>query len=75
MLALKVVESSHDSSEPSHVAEEETQVISPGTKLLSKGITTAEGIFTFPSISFPIENIDDVLIICLGDLSQRLLLN
>jgi len=45
-------------------------VIPPGTELLPKGIDTAEGIFSFPPMSFLIENIDDVLIICLSKLSQ-----
>ena len=66
--------SSYDASEPLHMAEEETQMIPPETEMQSKRIATAEGIFSFPSMSFPIENIDDILIICLGDLSQGLLL-
>ena len=65
---------SYDANEPSHVAEEETQVIPPETELLSKGIATAEGIFSFLPMSFHVEIIDDTLIICLGDLLQGLLL-
>jgi len=65
---------SHDANEPSHVAGEETQVIPLETELLSKGIATAEGISSFPPMSFPVENIDDILIIFLGNLSQGLLL-
>ena len=63
---------SHDASEPSHVAEEQTQVIPLEIELLYKEISTAEGIFSFPPMSFPIENINDVLIICLSNLSQGL---
>ena len=62
----------HDANEPSHVAEEETQMIPPETKLLSKEIATAEGIFSFSPMSFSIENIDGALIICLSNLPQGL---
>ena len=61
---------SHDASEPLHVAEVETQVNSPETHLFSKEIATAEGIFSFPPMSFCIEHIDDVIIICLSNLLQ-----
>ena len=49
-------------------------MIPPEIELLSKRIATAEGIISFPPMSFPIKNIDDILIICLDDLSQGLLL-
>ena len=56
------------------MAEEEVQVIPPETELLSKEISTAEGIFSFPPMSFLIKNIDSILVICLSNLSQGLLL-
>jgi len=49
-------------------------LIPPETELSSKEVATAEGTFTFPFMSFPIRNIDDILTICLSNLSQGLLL-
>ena len=57
-----------DASKSLHVVEEEMQVTPPEIELPSKKITTAEVIFSFPPISLPIENIDDILIICLSNL-------
>ena len=59
----------HDVSKYLHVAEEEMQVAPPEIELPSKEIATAEGIFSFPLMSIPIKNIDDILIIYLSDLS------
>jgi len=55
------------------VAEEEPQVSPPEPELSSKEVATAKGIFSFPPKSFPIRNIDDVLIVCLSNLLQGLL--
>jgi len=63
---------SHDASETLHMTEQETQVIPSETELLAKEIATAESIFSFPPMSFPIENVDDVLIICLSNLLHGL---
>jgi len=58
----------HDPSKSLHMAEEEMQMAPPETELPSKEIATAEGICSFPPMSLLIENIDDILIICLSNL-------
>jgi len=59
---------SHDASESVHVVEEEMQATSPEAELPSKEIATAEGIFSFPFLSLPVKNIDDILILYLNGL-------
>ena len=49
-------------------------MIPPETELLSKEIATAEVIISFSPMSFLIKNIDGILVICLTNLSQGLLL-
>ena len=66
--------SPHDASKSLHVTEEKMQVAPSETELLSKEIATAEGILSFPPMALPIRNVDDILIICLGNLLHGLLL-
>jgi len=58
----------HDASNSMHVVTEEMQTASPKAEFPSKEIATVEGIFSFLLMSFPIENIDDILILCLNDI-------
>ena len=60
----------HNAGKSLHVVEEEMKLVPLETELSSKEIATAEGIFSFPPMSLPIENIDDSLIIYLSNLLQ-----
>ena len=62
----------YNASELLHVAKEEMQMAPPESELLFKEIATDEGIFSFPPISLPIKNIDNIMIICLSNLLQGL---
>ena len=62
----------YDVSKSLHVAEEEMQVAPPETELPSKGLLLPKVSFIFHLCLFPIENIDNILIICLSNLLQGL---
>ena len=69
---IRPVSTPHDASKSLHIAEEKMQVAPSEIGLSSKEIATVEDIFYFPPISFLIEDIDDILIICLSNILQGL---